>query len=187
MFLACHPIQFVAAVRNIDADAIRLPSGDLALSYRLAADMNHLPIAPRTCAKRTDGLWQHTCFEAFFGVAGTANYLEYNFSPSGQWAAYAFSAYRQRDVGADPLLSPRIAIHQFGDSFTLEVLLASETFPDSMNSAALQLGLCAVVEDRDRRLSYWALCHAQGGPKAVPDFHRRDTFVLELPSRYLPR
>jgi hypothetical protein len=185
LFLACHPNYSASAVRNIDAEAGRLPSGDLALNYRLAGDMSRLLIAPITCAKRTDGLWQHTCFEAFLGASGTTAYLEFNFSPSRDWAAYAFSAYRQRDRSADPLVSPGIVIHQSRDHLTLEVLLASEALPNDMRNGVIQVGLSTVVEDIDRRLSYWALSHAQGGPKVGPDFHRRDTFVLELPPRQL--
>jgi hypothetical protein len=39
------------------------------------------------------------------------------------------------------------------------------------------LALAAVLEDRDGRLSYWALEH----PSERPDFHHPNSFVLELP------
>ena len=50
--------------------------------------------------QRTDGLWRHTCFEAFICRRATGEYWEYNFSPSGAWAAYQFSGYR---AGMQPL------------------------------------------------------------------------------------
>jgi hypothetical protein len=40
----------------------------------------------------------------------------------------------------------------------------------------LRLGLAAVVEDKARVLSYWALKH----PAEKPDFHHSDSFVVEL-------
>jgi len=39
-----------------------------------------------------------------------------------------------------------------------------------------RIALSAVVEDADRRLSYWALAH----PLANPDFHHPDAFALRL-------
>jgi hypothetical protein len=40
----------------------------------------------------------------------------------------------------------------------------------------LRLGLASVIEDKARVLSYWSLKH----PAEKPDFHHRDSFVVEL-------
>jgi hypothetical protein len=40
--------------------------------------------------RRAEELWQTTCFEAFMRVHGAEAYREWNFAPSGVWAAYAF-------------------------------------------------------------------------------------------------
>ena len=40
----------------------------------------------------------------------------------------------------------------------------------------LRLGLAAVIEDKARVLSYWALKH----PAEKPDFHHAGSFVVEL-------
>jgi hypothetical protein len=57
-------------------------------------------------------LWRRSCFEAFIGHGGGPDYWEYNFSPSGAWAAYHFSAYREGMApllkGAAPTVKPRI-------------------------------------------------------------------------------
>lgn len=45
--------------------------------------------------RRADGLWQATCFELFVLDPRSGAYLEYNMSPSGCWAAYAFDGYRE--------------------------------------------------------------------------------------------
>src|SRR4029450_11259927 len=51
---------------------------------------------------RADGLWKTTCAEAFVGLSRGA-YLEFNFSPSGKWAAYRFEGPRKgmRDEPAE--------------------------------------------------------------------------------------
>jgi len=40
----------------------------------------------------------------------------------------------------------------------------------------LQFGFAAVLEQKNGNLSYWALTHNG----VDPDFHRRDSFLLEL-------
>ena len=40
---------------------------------------------------RADELWQTTCFEAFLRAADGDGYREWNFAPSGNWAAYDFT------------------------------------------------------------------------------------------------
>ena len=57
---------------------------------------------------RTDGLWRHTCFEAFIAAAVRPEYWEYNLSPSGAWAAYHFTGYR---AGMEPLGEGRRTRH----------------------------------------------------------------------------
>ena len=48
---------------------------------------------------RADELWQSTCFELFLRTPSEENYAEWNFAPSGQWAAYAFTAGAVRAAG----------------------------------------------------------------------------------------
>ena len=118
----------------------------------------------------------HTCFEVFLHAGTAPRYLELNFSPSGQWAAYRFSAYRD---GSEPLEleePPRIEVRC--EAGALE-LAASVRLPVLTGTVGrrLHLGLCAVVEDAAGGLSYWALRHAAGRP----DFHHPETFALEMP------
>ena len=183
--LVCHPDTPAPAVRCIEARATRRSEGRLALSFRLCGTLHRLRLPPITCAGRADGLWQHTCFEAFIAFAGRTNYLEFNFSPSGQWAAYAFSDYRQRDLQADPPGAPNIRINRGKDSLTLEVLLSGDALAMAGGARPLRLGLSAVIEPSTGQLSYWALRHPGGQVLPKPDFHHPHTFVLELPAESL--
>jgi hypothetical protein len=133
--------------------------------------------------ERTDSLWEHTCFEAFIGVAGSAAYREFNFSPSGQWAAYAFSGYREPDDAIAPISTPQITTRRFAGRLEIEALIAADALPPG---GAWQIGLTAVVEAADTvdgSHSYWALHH----PAQRPDFHLRDAFTLELAGLATPR
>ena len=138
-----------------------MPSGALAVSFSLDADLHRLRIPPRRPARFADGLWRHTCFEVFLATRSRA-YREYNFSPSGEWAAYGFSAYRKR-IRAHPR-RPRFRVRPGGLVVTIEA------------RGCVRIGLCAVIEEKNGVLSYWALRH----PPGKPDFHHRRAFAMEL-------
>ena len=176
--LLCHSATPAPVVRSIEARATIQPDGALSIAYRLWGDMARLLIPETQDPKRTESLWEHTCFEAFIGLAGAGGklaYREFNFSPSGQWAAYTFSGYRQPDESAPPINAPEITTRRFAGRLELEAIIA----PDALPAGILLLGLTAVVEANDTvdgSHSYWALHH----PAARPDFHQRATFTLEL-------
>lgn len=117
---------------------------------------------------RADGLWEHTCFEAF--ILTHDGYREFNLSPSGQWATYRFDSYRQ-------------GMAQAAETATVDGLdghfdqVALEGWID-LPPGAGRIGLSAVIERTDGSKSFWALTH----PSDKPDFHHPDSFVLDLPS-----
>lgn len=179
--LLCHPATMAPMVRRIEAQAAISADGALALRYRLWGDIARLRLPQSPSSERRDSLWQHTCFEAFVGGAGDPAYREFNFSPSGQWATYAFTAYRQRDEDFVASQAPQICTRLFAGRLEMDVTLPPLALPPADR---LQLALAAVVEADDiaeGRHSYWALSH----PAEHPDFHHRDTFTFELDK--LPR
>src|SRR5262249_8129622 len=94
--LVAHPNTPGGAVRHVAAWAEPAGPDVLRFHYVLEANLKHLRVpSPVADAARADNLWAHTCFEAFVGFARSPRYLELNFSPSGQWAAYGFESYRQ--------------------------------------------------------------------------------------------
>jgi hypothetical protein len=124
--------------------------------------------------RRADRLWEHTCFECFFRPEGEAGYLEFNFSPSMEWAAYRFDDYREgmRNAEVD---CPAIVSTGWRNRFELSVMIV---LPSEWRDRAWHVNLAAVIEERDGAKSYWALAH----PPGKPDFHRPDCFVLKLPA-----
>jgi hypothetical protein len=120
---------------------------------------------------RADELWKSTCFEAFLKPEDKAAYREWNFAPRGNWAAYDFSTYREGMDRADVESGPYIRME---DNFTWWALGATIAVEADQ---VWQLGLSAVIEERDGTKSYWALAHPAGGK---PDFHASDCFVAKL-------
>ncbi|HWP00814.1 MAG TPA: DOMON-like domain-containing protein [Methylococcus sp.] len=147
----------------------------LELSFSLQGDLARLRIPSAPAPGRADRLWEHTCFEAFLAPKEGASYCEFNFAPSGAWAAYAFRRYREAEPWV-PTVEPVIVVRVAGDRLELDCLLSLERMPGIAADAPLRLALSAVVEDAGGNLSYWALAH----PSAKPDFHHPASFVLEL-------
>jgi hypothetical protein len=121
--------------------------------------------------QRVDGLWQTTCFEAFFRQAGTTAYREWNFAPSGEWAAYDFSDCRQGMSTPDIAQPPYIRVEDNLTWWCLGATIAVDA------AERWELALSAVLEEQDGTKSYWALAHGDG----PPDFHNPDCFVARLP------
>ena len=185
MTLHAHPCTPAPMIRCLDVDIARSQNGGFRLVFLLFGDMARVLIpSPRPTDEpdaRCDGLWEHTCFEAFFARAGETAYREFNFSPSGKWAAYDFSAYRKPANAPAAVTPPQIVRNLSEGRLELEVLLAHDVLPDGMSNASLEIGLSAVVESTDTQdgaRSYWALAH----PAERPDFHHRGGFHLRLPA-----
>jgi hypothetical protein len=179
--LACHPSTRTDAVRAIEVRVSRPADGALALTFGVAGDLASVRVPPPRPPRIATGLWAHTCFEAFVAVADAPAYHEFNFAPSGEWAAFAFHAYRTGAPLADEGLSPLIAVRATRDRLVLEARVRLERLSPAHAQAPLRLGLSAVIEVRDGTRSYWALRH-RAGP---PDFHHAEARALwlEPPSR----
>jgi hypothetical protein len=178
--LTCHIGTASAAVRNIHVKVEPLPQGALRLSYELHGDLAQIRIPEPQASIATDGLWEYTCFEVFVAQEGKSSYYEFNFSPSGQWAAYAFSDYRVR-VDWAVSQAPAIRFAQINGHLLLEAVISADDLPQNRDGKPLQLGLTAVIEANDGSHSYWALHH----PEARPDFHHRAGFILSLNQKLL--
>ncbi|MCK9540441.1 MAG: DOMON-like domain-containing protein [Novosphingobium sp.] len=122
---------------------------------------------------RGDNLWETTCFELFLKDAGSSAYAEFNFSPSGRWAAYFFPAYRQgmTDIELEP--GPDISTDSGETIFVLNALVDI-----GLVAGTRAAGLSAVIDEKDGTRSYWALAH----PAGKPDFHDPACFALPLPA-----
>ena len=86
--LVPHPLHSPHAVQSVAVELERKGEA-LRLRYHLSGDLAEVVIPAPTSPRRADNLWQTTCFEAFVRGEG-ADYAEYNFTPSGEWAAYGF-------------------------------------------------------------------------------------------------
>jgi hypothetical protein len=173
--LLCHPSTPCTVIDDIGVAVSGGPRDRLSLTYRLRGRIDDVRIPAPLPGGRADGLWRHTCCEAFIARAGAPGYREFDFSPSGQWAEYVFRAYRQRDPDATLSGVPHISPRRELDTWVLMAQLpAGAAFPPG--NERLELNLAVVVEATDGALSYWALRH----PMEKPDFHARRGFALEL-------
>jgi hypothetical protein len=171
--LQAHPDFPSRCVDAIVATAERLSADRLRLHYRVMGRIGGIVLPSPAPSVRTDELWQSTCFEAFLSPGrGGAGYREFNFAPSGAWAAYAFAGYRA-GMREEPLAAgPTIFVTRGDQVLEVEVLLRIDP-PDE----PCRLTLTAIVEERGAGRSFWAAGH----PEGEPDFHHPSCFVERLP------
>ena len=146
----------------------------LQLEWSLTGNLEELAIPRRSASRRADGLWEHTCFEAFVAPASGGSYCELNFAPSTRWAAYAFDGYRQGmrplELAEPPSVKVVTAANELRVTAAIELAcLADAPWP-------WRIGLTAVVEDRAGGRAYYALLH----PREKPDFHDAAAFTVIL-------
>jgi hypothetical protein len=147
----------------------------LVIRFELQGQLAELMIpAPAAMPDRRAGLWEETCFEFFLGLKDSPQYWEFNLSPAGHWNVYRFAGYRQGMAEETALTSLPLSVRRRADS--LEVALELDVGRIVSADQPLMVGIAAVIKRAGGGLSYWALTHP--GPQA--DFHRRDSFVVEL-------
>ncbi len=158
----------------IGVKASRIGPSKFMFEYVVIGETDRILLPSQAMPERVDGLWNHTCFEAFFRFED-GSYLEFNFAPSRQWAAYRFDSYRNGMTLADEDCAPEVFLVSFGPprlALNAYVRLAQQ---DSGRVSAIALS--AVIEETDGTKSYWALAH----PPGKPDFHAPACFALTLP------
>lgn len=173
MHLVCHPSMPSSQAESIEVSYERHADGRLWLRYYVEILLDTLILPREADPLRTDGLWKTTCFEMFIRRPQHKNYIEFNASPSSQWAAYSFDDYRAGMAELPLETAPEIGCDASESHFALEV---TYDLPAEWAGQPLELGLSAVIEENDGTKSYWALAH----PPGQPDFHHGDCFALQL-------
>jgi hypothetical protein len=147
----------------------------LAISYLLTGPLQDLVIAlPADQPARQWVLWEKTCLEFFLAPRSASHYWEFNLSPAGHWNLFHLTGYRQGIQEEPAFQALPFTVHQESGALrlALEVDLAAIIPADQ----PLDIGVSAVLQSQDGRLSFWALTHL--GPE--PDFHNRQGFLIKL-------
>ena len=176
--LIAHDTTPSTVVRGLQAQVALSRPDLLSVHYSLQGDMPHIrvPVAGALPPGRTDGLWKHTCFEAFIRPDDSHGYYELNFSAAKQWAAYRFSTYREGMTPVELPREPDISVRQTPHNLELDVNVALPFELGGPLHPRPRLALAAVVEEDSGRLCYWSARHPQGRP----DFHHPDGYLIEL-------
>jgi hypothetical protein len=146
----------------------------IVLSFVLQGNLGDIVLPAATAQRRDDNLWQATCLEMFWAEEGRKNYWELNLAPDGAWNVYAFTDYRTGMHREERVAEPLLEIQYAPDRFALTAKLGIANLHES--DTPLRVGVSAVLQHKDSRLSYWALAH----PEKKPDFHAPECFLLRV-------
>jgi hypothetical protein len=123
---------------------------------------------------RKNALWEETCFEFFLGGKDSDRYWEFNLSPAGHWNVYCFASYRQGMQEEPAFTSLPLSVQSQPDVLRLSTEVDLEKLIPA--EQVLNVAISAVIKTMHGGITYWALTH----PGPQPDFHRRDSFIIEL-------
>ncbi|MEM7553830.1 MAG: DOMON-like domain-containing protein [Cyanobacteria bacterium P01_A01_bin.84] len=147
----------------------------LDINYLLQGDLTKIEI-PKVAEilTRKNELWETTCFEFFLGIKNSLRYWEFNLSPAGHWNIYKFNGYRQGMQEETKITSLPFKVENQLDTFSLKLQLDLDKLVPIKQR--LNIAISAVVKDKNKNISYWALKHCG----EVADFHLRDSFTIEV-------
>jgi hypothetical protein len=163
-----HPDHPPLAARAVDVD-VRGDADSVRLTYQVKGAEKVLFPALATPA-RADELWRTTCFELFLQFDDEERYVEFNFSPSTRWAAYAFDSYREGMTPLERDVVPHVGRLPAGVEVNCDL--------SGLPHGELRMGLTAVIEEEGGMRSFWSLAH----PPGRPDFHHPACFAARLPA-----
>jgi hypothetical protein len=175
--LKAHPDNPSDAVEYIEVDVLRGAPETLTLTWRLTGDMRRIVVPAFRGRSRQDDLWKHSCFELFVRGEGDS-YYEFNFSPSGGWAAYRLASYRGEMTEAPGTPVLKHGFRAETGALGMVARLDLTGLPDLSLAAPLWIGLSAIIEDPAGKRSFWALAH----PPGEPDFHNPVAFAGDIPT-----
>jgi hypothetical protein len=174
--LSLKPFPSVGLLPKIKITAnIERRINTLFISYVVLGPLIELIIpVPAEKRKRKSALWEETCFEFFFCVKNSDHYWEFNLSPAGHWNIYRFLSYREGMCEEPLFTSLPFSVERHSDSLRLSMQLDLNKLIPADQTIKIAAG--TVIKTIDGTITYWALAHT--GPQA--DFHRRDSFIVEL-------
>lgn len=163
-------------VDSLTAEARRTADGKIEMIYRLTGDLDQLAIPELSDPSRADELWKHTCFEIFILKDEAPGYVEFNFAPTGRWAAYSFRSRRSgmADIGA--VKEAPIGTLSMGEQFVLKASVDLSGVDGLPADRPWRAAISTIIEAADGRKAYWAVQHPEGNP----DFHAPEGFVIDL-------
>jgi len=150
-------------------------SKTLTISYTLHGLLSEVIIpAPADVPARKNALWEETCFEFFLGAKKSDRYWEFNLSPAEHWNVYCFKSYRQGMQEELAFESLPVSVRRKPDVLQLSLKLDLDKI--NLIDQTLEVAISAVISHVNGKITYWALTH----PGRQADFHRKDSFIIEL-------
>ncbi len=153
---------------------INKDGNQLHLIYTISGDIGDIAI-PKYVQERERKweLWEHTCFEMFISKDDREDYLEFNFSPSGNWNAFHLDNIRQgikEYPGATVSIdAPMVKENSYSQKITVDFNDTSFFGDDTA------VGVTTITNMKNKK-EFWALLHS----KSEPDFHTKESFILAL-------
>ena len=171
--LLLSPFHKIAEVNQnellVEGDLILLNQNTVQLSFSWIDKKSKILFAESPENGRFFKLWESTCFEAFFQIAGSSRYFEANLSPLKAWNIFVFESYRNPQPPVEYTAVDLLKFDVGANNLTAVFKFPKEDFKK------LAVSICAVVKLKTGETSYWSTKHAD----EKPNFHHFNSFIIE--------
>ncbi len=157
-------------IHRVDSD-IKILNNNLNLKFILTGNLEKIIIENNSKnPKRKDKLWEKTCFELFIAEKNKKEYIEFNFSTSGDWNAFIFEDYRKNQKEFYGISNVQISTEKSEEKIEINT---DVIFSKNIIYRNIIIQLSAILQHKNSEKSFWAIMHS--GLK--PDFHQFDCFT----------
>lgn len=150
---------------------LEFKNNKITLEYQVLGHMAHYHFPKPTKQKRANNLWLDSSFELFLAPKNRTSYYEINVSPSTQWNAYMFQAYKQEMKESTIFSTPSIKILHLEEEYSFSFEMAVQ---EGFLSQKLEINLAVILLGNDGVRNFYSLVKGEG----MPDFHDREGFVV---------
>lgn len=167
------PFEQWAALHGFSCSVrLRQKARMLLLSYSVHGPLEQLIIPPASNDKGfKPKLWSSSCMECFLRPQSCCTYVEWNFSPAGNWWVCAFENYRvAAPQQPDNLCPVQIRTHSTTGRFDLQTAIPL------LNCGMQRIEAAVILKHAGGQRSHWARAHPDKGP----DFHQPLTMAAEI-------
>lgn len=155
---------------TISVEKNDLSSETISFSYEITGEVNNILWASEVNSpKQKDELWTSTCIELFVAQANGKKYMEWNVSPTHDWANYKFNLYRERDNQSEVVIKPTISKTIMSEkTINIEFILQVGELALFLGDKPWEFYPSVILKLKDESFSYWAIQHLSD----EPDFHK---------------
>lgn len=166
-----YPFDFVTRVAFLE--------DSLEINYRISGELSKIAFEELSInPKRIIGLWKKTCLELFLRSGNPKEYIEFNFSPNGDWNCFVFNEKISELTEYNGISEIGFQSSSKTDEYKLNIKIKKSDLPkvhQDFSIAEFSTTSVLLLKNDEGRLeeTFWAINHCD----SKPNFHHPDSYI----------